>query len=219
MKFCKACNMTLPEFFFHAHPNTKDGLNWRCKQCQNQYAQQWQRKRALAKCDPVVVATIKYAPYQRVVKFASKVQVLENGCWMWTGNCHPETGYGRLWFDRHDDRLAHRLAYEWSVGPIPAGLVIDHLCRHRSCVNPSHLEPVTSAVNTMRGVGIGAINAAKTHCLRGHPFDSENTYVVKIYNGNLGRSCKECSRIRKRERRRLKNQPFLTTPSDTFQSR
>jgi hypothetical protein len=211
MKQCPNCNQLKPASEYHTLPHTSDGLNWRCISCQNAYNREYQRKRSLAKCDPRVLEAIKFAPYERVTRFARKVKVLDSGCWQWTGNCHPDNGYGRLWFDRHDDRLAHRLAYEWSVGPIPVGLVIDHLCRHRSCVNPDHMEPVTSAVNTMRGVGIGPINAAKTHCLRGHLFDFENTYVVRMRNGNTGRSCKECSRIRKRERRHLKNQLYQST--------
>jgi hypothetical protein len=45
----------------------------------------------------------------------------------------------------------HRFAYELLVGPIPAGLVLDHLCRNRLCVNPNHLEPVTNSENPRRG--------------------------------------------------------------------
>lgn len=47
--------------------------------------------------------------------------------------------------------LAHRRSYEQSIGEIPPGLEIDHLCRNRKCVNPQHMEPVTRATNTRRG--------------------------------------------------------------------
>lgn len=72
----------------------------------------------------------------------------EDGCWLWNGH-RESNGYGRF---RHDGRRsgAHRFAYEAEVGPIPDGLTIDHLCRVRHCVNPAHLEAVTSRENTRR---------------------------------------------------------------------
>jgi hypothetical protein len=88
-------------------------------------------------------------------------------------------------------KISHRYAYEISVGPIPEGLTIDHLCRVRACVNPAHLEAVTQWENTMRAPEtLGAINAAKTECLRGHPFSDENTY----YSRDGRRHCRECAR-------------------------
>lgn len=74
----------------------------------------------------------------------------ENGCWIWQ-RATTKGGYGVT--DRGDGRqtTAHRVYYERFVGPIPAGLQLDHLCRVRLCVNPAHLEPVTSAENNQRG--------------------------------------------------------------------
>ena len=68
-------------------------------------------------------------------------------CWDWLGG--KSNGYGRFWVE---GRLvqAHRWAYETMVGPIPEGLTLDHLCRVRYCVNPSHLEPVTLGENIRR---------------------------------------------------------------------
>lgn len=85
---------------------------------------------------------------------------------------------------------AHRLAYVIRWGQVPAGLQLDHLCRVRSCVNPYHLEPVTSAVNTERGDGPAVSNARKTHCKRGHELSGAN---LKISKGR-GRACRECHR-------------------------
>lgn len=69
---------------------------------------------------------------------------LATGCWLWQGTLDP-LGYGR--FGR---KLAHRCGYERHIGPIPAGLVLDHLCVNPPCVNPAHLEPVTQSVNMQR---------------------------------------------------------------------
>lgn len=87
-----------------------------------------------------------------VERLMAKVQRSEGGCWLWTGSI-TRAGYGRIrGADAHDGRtvLAHRLAYELLVGPIPQGLHLDHLCRVRRCVNPEHLEPVTLAENNRR---------------------------------------------------------------------
>ena len=83
-------------------------------------------------------------------RFEEKYAVdFKTDCWLWTAST-VTGGYGRF---RYLGKLmlAHRAAYEMLIGPIPAGLVIDHLCRTRRCVNPSHMEPVTQAVNISRG--------------------------------------------------------------------
>lgn len=120
--------------------------------------------------------------------------------WEWTGTIGSE-GYG---FFRTPavQLLAHRVVWEWLVGPIPEGLTLDHIkeqCGLRSCVKvladdhgPAHLEPVTRGENTLRGDTITAANRAKTHCLRGHPFDAANTGRTK----NGWRYCRACRRPR-----------------------
>ncbi len=101
-------------------------------------------------------------------RFWSKVQVAPGlwECWLWQGSLFPG-GYGQFWYDG-TNRLAHRVAYELTIGPIEESLELDHLCRVRACVRPTHLEPVTPRVNTLRGSGITAINASKSTCSRGH---------------------------------------------------
>lgn len=112
-------------------------------------------------------------------------------CLEWTGvRCN---GYGQIWFSGRM-RLAHRIAYELVVGPIPEGLTIDHLCRNRACVNTDHLDPCTGKENTLRGETITAFNARKTECLRGHPFSIENTHFFVRRNGKHGRACRTCKR-------------------------
>jgi hypothetical protein len=90
---------------------------------------------------------------------------------------------------------AHRFAYQMLVGPIPEGLTLDHLCRNTGCCNPEHLEAVTHRDNVLRGVSFAAVNAVKTECPRGHPYDSENTYIVPSTGGRL---CRLCQRDHKR---------------------
>lgn len=120
-------------------------------------------------------------------------------CWVWT--CATREGYGAIWYNGRTVG-AHCVAYELEREPIPDGLVIDHLCRNRLCCNPAHLEPVTDGVNIRRGVSPFALNAAKTNCPAGHPYDEENTYVDR----DGGRQCKMCHHQRQQEAWQLKSQ-------------
>lgn len=125
--------------------------------------------------------TVKIIHGDTVARFLSKVD--KNGpfdCWIWTGHTN-DWGYGVLGVGGNQNQLAHRWSYEHHIAPIPDGLVIDHLCRVRNCVNPAHLEPVTPAQNTGRG-GHGL----KTHCVNGHEYNEANTQWV------TARVCKAC---------------------------
>lgn len=123
-----------------------------------------------------------------------------NGCWVWTGSI--ERGYGRMRVGGKWKRM-HRFMYEHHVGPIPDGLVLDHLCRNKACCNPMHLEAVTQKENIRRG-DTGAHNRRKTHCKHGHPFTDKNTYITKAGH----RQCKACRRVSDRtHRRKLSRQP------------
>jgi hypothetical protein len=86
------------------------------------------------------------------VRFWAKFHRAPDGCWLWTATIDGTNGYAR--FAPHGRMIgAHRWSYETFVGAIPDGLVIDHLCRVRHCVNPLHLEAVTNAENIRRGSG------------------------------------------------------------------
>lgn len=126
-----------------------------------------------------------------------------DGCWNWSGVISPY-GYGIMRGKDISSRMAHRFGYILIKGPIPDDLVLDHLCRNRRCVNPSHLEIVTSVENVMRGESFAPKNAAKTHCDNGHEFTSENTYIRTRSQG--GRECRECTRIKSARRYRNKKQ-------------
>ena len=80
---------------------------------------------------------------------------IHNGCWEWAAH-RDESGYATFSVDGKT-RRAHRVAYAALVGPIPEGLVCDHLCRVRHCVNPAHIELVSSRENTLRGAGTAPI--------------------------------------------------------------
>ena len=116
----------------------------------------------------------------------------ESGCLIWEGRISD--GYGYIWLNGHNFRV-HRLVYEYFNGPLPRGLMPDHLCRVRSCANHHHMEPVTNRVNVLRGIGPTAIAARKTHCQNGHPFTSENLGTPCKSSGHI-RVCKKCAVIR-----------------------
>lgn len=128
---------------------------------------------------------------QRLESFLARLTECRRGedeCWIWPGA--PDIGgYGRVMVNGKAGQ-AHRQVYEHLAGPIPEGLTLDHLCRNRRCVNPSHLEPTTGRENTLRGEGPGAVNARRTHCVNGHAFDEQNTYTTK--EGHRG--CRACGR-------------------------
>ncbi len=149
---------------------------------------------------PVVAgAAVNEAPEPDVTeeRFWTKVdRRSESECWEWLGA--KSDGYGRLKVDGRACR-AHRFAYELLVGPIPDEMTLDHLCRNRACVNPAHLEIVTNKDNVLRGEGVTAENAIKTHCVHGHEFTDENTYVIKTGPKAGGRECRTCHRERKRD--------------------
>lgn len=124
-----------------------------------------------------------------------------SGCWLWLGG----GDYSSFWADGHLTHVGHRVSYEHFVGLIPPGLTLDHKCRVHCCVNPAHLEPVTNHVNILRGIAPAALNARKTACPNGHPYE---------VNSRGWRICRQCHGIRTRANwKRAKAAGWRRTPA------
>ena len=134
--------------------------------------------------------------------FWGKVKVTSY-CWHWLGG-HDGCGYGQIKLNKVVYKV-HRVAYELLAGKIPEGMELDHLChtysdcsggiscKHRLCVNPYHLEPVPKRVNILRGNGMGAIWARRTHCHR----CGSSEWIPRSDGGRRCKPClRECNRIR-----------------------
>lgn len=73
-------------------------------------------------------------------------------CWLWTGHRKPD-GYGRWRFPTGESNkygkqhYVHRVAWEFTHGPIPEGVQLDHTCHNTSCVRPDHLRITTAKQN------------------------------------------------------------------------
>jgi hypothetical protein len=132
-----------------------------------------------------------------LARFTAKVEVEAGGCWRWLPGPACDFGYGNFWLNG-TTISSHRASYLLHKGPIPDGLVLDHLCSNPICVNPAHLEPVTQRVNLLRGRTFQAGNASKTHCVNGHEFTPENTYYAP--SRPTSRACKACQSERTRQR-------------------
>ncbi len=152
------------------------------RRAQERMSERWQARQTQKPPRPT--------PVERIM---AKVAFEPNtGCWLWLGKT-VGNGYGWFWLNRKGV-LSHRAAYELTVGPIPTGLDLDHKCRVTCCVNPAHLEPVTTKINGAR------VAIARTLCKRGHPFDKRNTRLA--FNKTLGRwarQCRKCACLKSRE--------------------
>ena len=134
--------------------------------------------------------------YDRFMSFVK----IKNGCWEWQGYLDKD-GYGNFLLLRKS-RRAHRVSYWAFSGEKPDKLTVHHKCKNTRCVNPKHLELMTVSENNSLSNNAGAINARKTHCKNGHPFDRK--YGKQRY-------CSICQAEKtKRLRKKWKKNPLLT---------
>jgi hypothetical protein len=132
-----------------------------------------------------------------------------SGCWLYAGWLDTD-GYGVVSVKKRK-LIAHRYAYTQLLGPLLGWMHLDHTCEIRCCVNPDHLDPVTTQENTRRSKERGRHTKKRaTHCPDGHELTPENTYNHP-HSGTRKR-CRVCRRAEKRayrERRKAKGLPHL----------
>ncbi len=122
-----------------------------------------------------------------------KFDLADSGCWLYRGYL-TRGGYSLLRVDGVG-RNRHVVSYETFVGPVPAGLQLDHLCRQPACFNPRHLEPVTPRENLLRSDAWSGVNSRKTHCPQDHAYDGVNSAGARIC-----RTCQRAARARYQQR-------------------
>jgi hypothetical protein len=128
-------------------------------------------------------------------RFLDNVETIPfSGCHLWQGEI-SRNGYGIFRIKRFH-KLAHRVSWEMENGIIPDGLVINHKCRVRNCVNVKHLEVTDFRTNVLIGVGPSAVNHKKQNCPK-----CKASYSL---NNRGRRICLACIKIRRRIKHRTK---------------
>jgi HNH endonuclease len=130
-------------------------------------------------------------------RFLKLIHKEPRGCWLWLGWIN-NSGYALFYLDGKKV-LAHRASYKHFVKRIRKGKQLDHLCRVRYCVKPTHLEQVTRIENMLRSP---ITNANKKHCPYGHPYDEKNTGHTMV-KGRRRRYCRTCVNTRNKTRQSI----------------
>lgn len=131
----------------------------------------------------------------------------ETGCWIWMAGLRGN-GYGNVRVPGKN-APAHRVSYEFHVGPIPPKTEVCHRCDVPRCINPDHLFLGSHAINMadMAAKGRGG-NYPHERCNRGHLFDEANT----LYPTSGGRQCRACNRARYEAKRAAMGLPVGRVP-------
>lgn len=138
-------------------------------------------------------------------RLLARIDRTPGGCWIWTGSLRQ--GYGQIWSSvdpagRRQLLATHRVSFEITKGPIPAGLDLDHLCRNTRCVNPDHLEPVTRRENLIRGLEArGRRRAPRPRPVVECAYCSSS--FVYVGRGRPRRFCSDACRFRFHNERRV----------------
>lgn len=115
----------------------------------------------------------------------SKINIT-NSCWNWTASTDKD-GYGQF-RKKKDGRWtmakSHRVVYESIIGKIDQGMVLDHICENKKCVNPLHMQKTNHGDHMRRHAN------NRTNCRRGHEKTTENTYTW-----NENKYCLKCRLI------------------------
>lgn len=152
----------------------------------NKHWKAWRRRADPSEVRKKNFGTLEERWWARVIRAGG------DECWEWDG-AHDSDGYAQIGVNGRA-LGAHVVGYQVNVGPVPEGMELDHFaCDNRSCVNFTHVRPDTHANNVMRegSKNVGAINARKTQCPKGHEYTPENTYIVPSTGG---RACRTCQR-------------------------
>lgn len=141
------------------------------------------------------------------VRIMEKLVPQPNGCMHWAGYIDHQ-GYGRVGYKGRRSTPLQQAVYDCFIGPLPQGMVPDHVCHtrdttcpggrsclHRRCGNPEHLEAVLSKENVRRGRSGSGTNSRKTHCHQGHEFSAANTYLRP--GKKIARICRTCDATRR----------------------
>ena len=127
------------------------------------------------------------------------IRIPECSCWFWDG-AHNKYGYAQMTVCAgtrkvQKTRTVHRLAYE-AIHKTTAGLDLDHKCRNRGCINPSHLREVSRRENLLASPIVSPVL-----CVHGH-----NAWTFYSKLGKYGkRVCMECNRLKLAARRAAKS--------------
>lgn len=138
------------------------------------------------------------------LRFNSKYQISDSGCWNWTAGRRGKTGYGALKF-KGKVIDSHRISYMIFKGEIPKGIFVCHRCDNRLCVNPDHLFLGTPKENYQDAVSKGRIKPLESRPLK-HP---------SYWAYRKGCRCRQCRSINAARRKEQRNKKKMSGKQDS----